>query len=71
MKLLGKKVCLIQKDRGKFMSDKSDKFCEALRVNLTRVENYISKVGENLKSASTTAEEEVNQIEWIESISSE
>jgi hypothetical protein len=41
------------------MSDKVDKFCEALRVNLTRVEDYISKVGENLKSASTTAEEEV------------
>ena len=40
------------------MSDKVDKFCEALRVNLTRVEDYISKVGENLKSASTTAEEE-------------
>lgn len=41
------------------MSDKVDKFCEALRVNITRVEDYISKVGENLKSASTTAEEEV------------
>ena len=41
------------------MSDKVDKFCEALRVNLTRVEDYISKVGENLKSASTIAEEEV------------
>ncbi len=41
------------------MSDKVDKFCELLRVNITRVEDYISKVGENLKSASTTAEEEV------------
>ena len=41
------------------MSDKVDKFCELLRVNITRVEDYISKVGENLKLASTTAEEEV------------
>ena len=41
------------------MSDKVDKFCEALRVNLTRVEDCIAKVGENLKSASKTAEEEV------------
>ena len=43
------------------MSDKVDKFCEALRVNLTRVEDCIAKVGENLKSASKTAEEEATK----------
>ncbi|MDA7937825.1 hypothetical protein N9B71_02075 [Pirellulales bacterium] len=33
------------------MSDNVDKFCEALRVNLSRTKNFIAKVGEGIQSA--------------------